>query len=124
MDLDDIPLSQLVVMGQQFASNSVDKSAPQLTRSSPLIATVPLETIDLIQSRIALMAEGYPVEPFDTTWMTLDTAWREWHEGLGTGEWKRDSIEALERKFGNKWRYNSRLKMWHSWRKRLIAYID
>jgi len=28
MDLDDIPLSQLVVMGQQFASNSIDKSTP------------------------------------------------------------------------------------------------
>src|SRR5437667_2558124 len=95
MDLDDISLSQLVIMGQQFASNSIDKSAPQLTHSPPLVATVPLETIDAKQSRIALMAEGYPIEPFDTTWMTLDTVWREWHEGLGTGEWKRDSIEAL-----------------------------
>src|SRR5437667_8643615 len=42
MDLDDIPLSQLVVIGQQFASNSIDKSAPQLTRSLPLVTTVPL----------------------------------------------------------------------------------
>ena len=124
IDLDDISFSQLIIMGQQFASNSIDKSAPQLTHSPPLVATVPLETIDAKQSHIALMAEGYPIEPFDTTWMTLDTAWREWHEGLGTGEWKRDSIEALERKFGNKWRYNSRLRMWHSQRKRLIAYID
>jgi len=48
MDLDNIPLSQLVIMGQQFASNSIDKSAPQLTCSPLLVATVPLETKDTI----------------------------------------------------------------------------
>ncbi len=44
--------------------------------------------------------------------------------GLGDGEVKRDSIMALEMKFGSSWWYEQKIRQWHSRRKKLISMID
>jgi hypothetical protein len=126
IDLEDIPTAQLASLRQQFDTSVVPNSIPL---SSSLLPSAAIHSIDASSStrlHIARTPEGYPIEPFDKEWMTVDTAWREWHEGLstGAGELKRDSIVSLEHKFGSKWRYNSSIKMWHSRRKKLIGYID
>jgi hypothetical protein len=54
----------------------------------------------------------------------VEGAWREWHVGLGAGAAKRDSILALEAKFGCRWRYEQRIKQCHSRRKKVILLIE
>ena len=44
--------------------------------------------------------------------------------GLGVGAAKQDSILVLEVKFGSAWRYEQRMKQWHSRRKKVIRMIE
>jgi hypothetical protein len=74
-------------------------------------------------SLIPLTAGGWPVQPYDPNVATVEDAWREWHVGLGAGAAKRDSILALEVKFGTAWRYEQRIRQWHSRRKKVIHMI-
>jgi Centromere DNA-binding protein complex CBF3 subunit, domain 2/Transcriptional activator of glycolytic enzymes len=75
-------------------------------------------------SLIPLTDGGWPVEPFDPNVATVEDAWREWHVGLGAGAAKRDSILALEAKFGSAWRHNQRIRQWHSRRKKVIHLVE
>jgi hypothetical protein len=75
-------------------------------------------------SLIPLTAGGWPVQPYDPNVATAEDAWREWHVGLGAGAAKRDSILALEVKFGSAWRYEQRIRQWHSRRKKVIHMIE
>jgi transcriptional activator of glycolytic enzymes GCR1 len=75
-------------------------------------------------SLIPLTAGGWPVQPYDPNVATAEDAWREWHMGLGVGAAKRDSILALEVKFGSAWRYEQRIRQWHSRRKKVIRMIE
>ena len=54
----------------------------------------------------------------------MEDAWREWHVGLGAGAARRDSILALEEKFGCLWRYEQRIRQCHSRRKKIIRMIE
>jgi hypothetical protein len=75
-------------------------------------------------SLIPLAVGGWPVQPYDPNVATAEDAWREWHIGLGAGAAKRDSILALEAKFGSAWRYEQRIRQWHSRRKKVIHMIE
>lgn len=75
-------------------------------------------------SLVPLTPGGWPVQPYDLNVATVADAWREWHVGLGAGATKRDSILVLEAKFGSAWRYEQRMKQWHSRRKKVIGMIE
>ncbi|KAJ5904866.1 short-chain dehydrogenase [Penicillium subrubescens] len=75
-------------------------------------------------SLIPLAPGGWPVQPYDPNVATVEDAWREWHVGLGAGAAKRDSILLLEAKFGCAWRYEQRIRQWHSRRKKVIRMIE
>jgi hypothetical protein len=88
------------------------------------VAAVPSSSTRPSSSLVPLTTEGWPEEPYDLTVASVSDAWREWHEGLGSGAAKRDSILVLEAKFGSAWRYKQRMKQWHSRRKKAIRMIE
>ena len=75
-------------------------------------------------SLIPLTAGGWPVQPFDPNVATVEDAWREWHVGLGTGATRKASILDLEVRFGCAWRYEQRIRQWHTRRRKVIQAIE
>ena len=102
----------------------VPRAAPAVLSPAPERAANPPLSERPRTSLIPLTAGGWPVQPYDVNISKVSDAWREWHVGLGEGEAKRDSIVALEPKFGSSWRYEQRMRQWHSRRKKLIALIE
>jgi centromere DNA-binding complex CBF3 subunit-like protein/transcriptional activator of glycolytic enzymes GCR1 len=115
------------------ACNATDLMAAPPSHSAPLppasaaIAATAMTSFSSVSSAktslIALTAGGWPVQPYDPNVATVEDAWREWHVGLGAGAAKRDSILILEAKFGSAWRYEQKMKQWHSRRKKVIGMI-
>ena len=71
---------------------------------------------------VLLTAEGWPCQPFDkSVTRRVRDAWREWHEGLGTG---RPSIVELDERFSSKWKYTTAIAMWYTRRKRIVEAIQ
>jgi hypothetical protein len=101
------------------------QSHPASSSSASAAMTVTAAAVPSSSSSlIPLTAGGWPVEPYDPNVATVEDAWREWHVGLGAGAAKRDSILMLEAKFGSAWRYEQRMRQWHSRRKKVIAMIQ
>lgn len=49
--------------------------------------------------------------PTDDGYSSVDSVWREWHDGLmGRDGERRPSVIELEAGLGKKWRYNAALK--------------
>jgi hypothetical protein len=107
---------------------AIPPSHPAHSPSAPAAAVASSSSLNLSSSTetslIPLTAGGWPVQPYDPNVATVSDAWREWHIGLGAGTAKRDSILVLEAKFGSAWRYEQRLKQWHSRRKKVIRMIE
>jgi hypothetical protein len=61
--------------------------------------------------------EGWPVDPTTPSMKSMAEVWQEWHYGLGGNP----SVMELDKRFGNKWRYNSKIRQRCSNRKRLIV---
>jgi len=61
--------------------------------------------------------EGWPVDPITPSMESMAEVWQEWHYGLGGNP----SVMELDKRFGNKWRYNSKIRQRCSNRKRLIV---
>jgi len=124
-----IPQSILTTyLAGESASSLLPVSHPLPAFLSPAAildqATTPLHSGRPGTSLILLTTSGWPVQPYDPNVTKVSDAWREWHVGLGDGEAKRDSILTLEAKFGSSWRYEQRMRQWHSRRKKLIAAIN
>ena len=95
-----------------------------LTSEHKCTTTLSPSSNSLGTSLVPQTASGWPVQPYDVNITMVSDAWREWHVGLGDGEVKRDSIMALEMKFGSSWWYEQKIRQWHSRRKKLISMID
>jgi hypothetical protein len=110
----------------QAHSLSTSVAAEKVTEapSSAYSSSSPSAAARAGSSLIPLTPGGWPVQPFDPNVATVEDAWREWHVGLGAGAAKRDSILLLEAKFGCAWRYEQRIRQWHSRRKKVIRMIE
>ena len=102
-NLSNVSANQLTIMLHQITNNRVivpPLSPPHVAATAP---TPTLEQGFSMQPLIPRTADGYPLEPFDIELTSVDDAWREWHEGLGMGDSKRDSIIGLDLKYGTSW---------------------
>jgi hypothetical protein len=63
------------------------------------------------------VAEGWPIDPITPSMKSMAEVWQEWHHGLGGNP----SVVELDKRFGNKWRYNSKIRQRCSIRKRLVV---
>jgi hypothetical protein len=60
--------------------------------------------------------EGCPVEPLRESVASMEALLREWFEGLGGSP----SVQALEERFGSRWRYTSALRQRFCVRRQLV----
>ena len=120
------PTINTVATAKTTPSSTSSTAAPAATAPTTApTATAPAATAPTAgTSLIPLTAGGWPVQPFDLNVANVEDAWREWHVGLGVGIAKRDSILSLEARFRCAWRYEQRIKQWHSRRKKLIHRIE
>ncbi|KAN0070619.1 hypothetical protein V8E54_011488 [Elaphomyces granulatus] len=58
--------------------------------------------------------DGWPVDPITPSMKSMAEVWQEWHHGLG----RNPSVVELDKRFSNKWRYNSKIWQRCSIRKR------
>lgn len=112
--------STAALLSPAAQSRPTAAAAPSSAHSSSLASP----GADAMISLIPLTPGGWPVQPYDPNVATVEDAWREWHVGLGAGAAKRDSILLLEAKFGCSWRYEQRIRQWHSRRKKVIRMIE
>jgi hypothetical protein len=110
------PVTGVVSTAAITTAAAVPSSASSASASSAAAASG--------SSLVPLTAGGWPVQPYDPSVTTVEDAWREWHVGLGAGAARRDSILALEEKFGCLWRYEQRIRQCHSRRKKIIRMIE
>ena len=70
-----------------------------------------------LQDEPSYCPEGWPVDPITPSMKSMAEVWQEWHYGLGGNP----SVVELDKRFGNKWRYNSKIRQRYSNRKRLVV---
>ena len=68
------------------------------------------------ETRPAACPEDCPVEPLRESVASMETLLREWFEGLGGSP----SVQELEERFGNRWRYTSALRQRFYVRRKLV----
>jgi hypothetical protein len=72
------------------------------------------------ETRPAACPEGCPVEPLRDSVASMEALLREWFEGLGGSP----SVQALEERFGSRWRYTSALRQRFYVRRKLVRWVE
>jgi hypothetical protein len=85
------------------------------------VVAVPSAALDAgDETRSAACPEGCPVEPLRESVASMEALLREWFEGLGGSP----SVQELEERFGNRWRYTSALRQRFYVRRKLVRWVE
>jgi hypothetical protein len=102
-------------------ADGLQQTAAPVAAVAAAVVAAPSGALDAgDETRSAACPEGCPVEPLRESVASMEALLREWFEGLGGSP----SVQELEERFGNRWRYTAALRQRFYVRRKLVRWVE